>query len=117
MADQALIDQMPFAVATRTLQGARVEDFVTDLEQADGAAHRAHHAGHVPAQHLGLTRLRGDIAANLGVHRVDGNGAHLHQQITGTGCRLAELNILQGQRIADRQAMGVGNGFHGRVQG
>jgi len=76
--DDALVHQMAFAVAARAGDGAGVEHLVADFEQADLAAHTDHHASHVPAQHLRLAGLGLGVAAYLGIHRVDRDGAHLH---------------------------------------
>ncbi len=110
--DDALVHQMAFAVAAGAGDGAGVEHLVADLEQADFAAHPDDHTGDVPAQHLRLTALGLSVAAYLGIHRVDRNGAHLHQQIARAGYRLGQFHVLQRAGIVDGEGFERGDRFH-----
>ncbi|MNJ47899.1 hypothetical protein D3C77_430740 [compost metagenome] len=112
MADDALIDDMQFAVAPGTGNGAGVEHLVAWLEQGDITAHRLDHTGHIPAQHLGGTRIRLHVLAHLGIHRVHRDGADLYQQVPRTWLGGRQFDVLQGGRVGDGQGVVVGNGFH-----
>ena len=114
MADNPFVDHVQLAVAPGAGDGTGVVDLVTGLEQAHVGADCLDHAGHIPAQDFGGATFRCDVLADLGVHWVDGNGFDFHQQVTGTGDGCRQLDVLQGVRVADGQAVVVGNGFHGR---
>jgi len=114
-ADDALIHQMQLAVGPGAVDGTGIEHPVAGLEQADLAAHGLDHAGGVPAQHLGCAVFRSDAQADLGIDRVDRNGAHLHQQVVRAGGRRIQVYVLQGFGVLGRQGLVVGNGFHARA--
>ncbi|MNS96930.1 hypothetical protein D3C72_1312480 [compost metagenome] len=113
MADDALVDQLEFAVAARAVDGARVPDFVSDLEQGDVGADGGDDAGCIPAQHFRLAVFRRAVLAHLGVDGVDGNGLDGDEQVAPRGGGLGQLDVEQGVGIGDGQAVAVGDGFHG----
>ncbi|MNI81485.1 hypothetical protein D3C73_1381030 [compost metagenome] len=76
---------MQLTVASGTGNGAGVVDLVTGLEQAYLATNGPDHASHIPTQHFGGAAFRADVLANLGVHRVDGDGLDVHQQVPWAG--------------------------------
>jgi hypothetical protein len=116
VADDALVHQMQLAVGAGAGQVAGVPDFIADLEQGHVRADRFHHAGGIPADHLGLAFGRGDVAADLGVDRIDRNGAHFDQQIAAGSLRRRQFDIDQGVGVVDRQGLAVGDGFHVMLQ-
>ncbi|MCY1444314.1 hypothetical protein D9M71_607790 [compost metagenome] len=118
VADDALIDDVQFAVAPGTGDRAGVVHLVAWLEQADVTAHCLDDTGDIPAQYLGCARLRLGVLAHLGIHRVYRNGTDLYQQVPRTRLGGRQLDVLQGGRVGDGQGVIVGNSFHdGRPQG
>nr|GEX65028.1 hypothetical protein [Tanacetum cinerariifolium] len=110
--DDALIDQVEFAVAPRAGNGACVEHFIAHLEQRHFIAGFANHTDSVPSDHFGFGGSR--AGANFGIDRIHRNRSDFDQQITGTGCRLGQVHVDQRIGIFDGQAvLGEGNGFHG----
>ncbi|CAE6954804.1 conserved protein of unknown function [Ectopseudomonas oleovorans] len=112
MTDDALVDHMQLAVGAGPVDGAGVEHPVARLEQADLAAHGLDHAAGVPAEHLGGAVRWRDALTDLGVDRVDRNGADLDQQVARAGYRLGQLHVLQGFGVFGGEGLVVGDGFH-----
>ena len=116
VADDARIHRVQFAVGAWPLNGARVPDAVAHGKALRLRAHRLDGAHRVPTQHARATgqigrRLR--AGAHLGVHRVDGNGAHPHQQVARAGLRRGQVEVDEGVGPVDGAGGAVGNGFHG----
>ncbi|MNJ26494.1 hypothetical protein D3C77_209780 [compost metagenome] len=112
MANDALVDHMQLTVGSGPGDGACVINLVAWLKQADLAAHRLDHTGHIPTQHLGDASFRLHVLADFGIHRVDGNGPHFYQQVPWPWLRGWQFDVLQGGRVGNGQGMVVGDGFH-----
>ncbi|MNH16041.1 hypothetical protein D3C79_756680 [compost metagenome] len=111
--DDPLIYYVQFTVAASAGDGACVVNLVARLEQADLAAHRLDHTGHIPAQHLGGDTFRLHVLANLGVDRVHRDCPYLHQQVAWAWLGGWQFDVVQGCRVGDGQGVIIGNGFHG----
>jgi hypothetical protein len=103
------------AVGARPRDRAGVPDAVAGPETGDVGADALDDADGVPAQHLGLAGRRRDIAAHLGVDRVDRDGLDAHEQVARAGLRGGHLEILEGARLVHGQVLAVSDGFHGRT--
>ena len=112
VADDALVDQLKFAVAAGTVDGARVPDFISYLEQGDVGADGRDDASRIPAQHFRLAFFRRAVLAHLGVDGIDGNGLDGDEQVAPRGDGHGQLDVEQGVGIGDGQAVAVGDGFH-----
>ena len=85
VAGQAFIDDMELTVGAGAGNGSGVEDFIAGLEERNIAADRLDDAGAIVAENFGL-RLTSLLAhADLGVHRIDGDGADGDEEIAGRG--------------------------------
>jgi len=71
------------------------------------------YAGRIPADHLGLALGRRHVAADLGVDRIDRNGAHFDQQVAAGGLWRWQFDVDQRFSVFDRERFAVGDCFHG----
>ncbi len=117
--DDPLIDQLQLGVGALAVEHAGVEHRVAGAEEAAFRPGRLDDAGGVVAEHHGLLRRRLEHRAALGVARVHRDGVDPDQQLAAGGRRgIGEHQVLQGARVADRQAaLGVADRLHGVAPG
>src|SRR5215831_19224673 len=85
-ANNPFVNALEFGVGSRAVDRAGVVDFVARLEERYLSSGLSYHTGSVPTQNGKFAARPGGSAAapNLGVYRVNGNCAHLDQQVART---------------------------------
>ena len=104
--DDALVDDVVFAVRTGLVDAARVVDLVARLEQLHARADFADDAGRIPAENPRQLRVRIGPGADLVVHGIDGDRFDLDQQLASP---TVPASALRGRRATpDRRSGGCG---------
>ena len=102
--DDRLLHQHPFGAAAGSADVTREPDPIARSERRHRRAHRLHHSCGIPAQQprrrsagLASRRQRGP---HLGVHRVDRQRLHPHQQVVRPGSGFGQNDRLEAGRVA-----------------
>ena len=113
VAGNTLVDEMQFGIGARPVQIAGVEHRIARPEQGDLRSHRLDDAGGVPAEDDRRLVRTGAAHAHLGVHRIDRDCLHAHQQVARTRHRGGGVEIEERAFLGDGQRLDVADGFHG----
>ena len=107
--DNARIDQLMCGIAARSGDIPRVPHFVTRFESGDASPNGFYDPAGIPPENARLLQPAfSNACMYLGVHRVYGDGFHLHQQIVFAGLRHRRGDFNEGGGIFWVN----GNGFH-----
>ena len=98
--DNARIDQLMCGVAARTGDVACVPHFISRFESGDASPNGFYDPAGIPPENARLLQPAfSNACMYLGVHRVYGDGFHLHQQIVFAGLRHRRGDFNEGGRI------------------
>ena len=113
MADNALIDKVELAVGARTVDCARIPDFVAQFELTDSIAKANHFANGIPAQNTWGLGSRSAVLADFVIDWIDRHGGNFDQNIMARRGGRCEVQINQRIVAINRALLCIANGFHG----
>jgi hypothetical protein len=110
--DDALVDDVEFAIRSRTRDRSRIPDVVARSKQCYLGADGSHDAGGIPTEHLRRSGLGIQRLANFRIDRVHRDRADLDEHITRLQLRLRKFDVDQRRWIIDGQCSTVADSFH-----
>src|SRR5258708_3752956 len=103
---------MQFAVGARTVECARVKDFISRFEQRDFFPHGFYGTGGIESKYSSLAWRRSRVDALLDVDRIDGHGTYADSEIVRKGFEHIDFKVDEGVIGKNRLRDLISNRFH-----